>query len=272
MIIFFILDKIQDFNKLRMHQRFNNNNSSSSINNNNNSWTYNQLMPAHLLYLQSQMQQQHQNIELFSNQTNGLQENYHSTIKQIRNQPGASAVVHSNLPFKSSFSVNSLLNTTDLTLPSHQSFAAALTQHLTVAMARLNHQQQQQQQAMLQQQQTIMRENELSAFQVPKKMKLSLPNDNNNDQLNSSSCSISSPSSSSSSVFSTSSSFDYSSHQTHQDQNNNLVDKLKFNDSDYFNGDNSNNNNKSSSDSSIEMRKIGLKRLSKLFLNNNKNN
>ncbi len=252
-----------------MHQRFNNNNNSSS---NNNSWTYNQLTPAHLLYLQSQMQQQHQNIELFSNQTNVLQENYHSTIKQIRNQPGAAAaaaVVQSKPPFKSSFSVNSLLNTTDLTLPSHQSFAAALTQHLTVAMARLNHQQQQQQQAILQQQQTIMRENELSAFQVPKKMKLSPSNDNNNDQLNSSSCSISSPSSSSSSVFSTSSSFDYSSHQTHQDQNNNILDKLKFNDSDYFNGD---NNNKSSSDSSIEMRKIGLKRLSKLFLNNNNNN
>jgi len=255
-----------------MHQRFNNNNNSSS---NNNSWTYNQLTPAHLLYLQSQMQQQHQNIELFSNQTNVLQENYHSTIKQIRNQPGAAAaaaVVQSKPPFKSSFSVNSLLNTTDLTLPSHQSFAAALTQHLTVAMARLNHQQQQQQQqAILQQQQTIMRENELSAFQVPKKMKLSPSNDNNNDQLNSSSCSISSPSSSSSSVFSTSSSFDYSSHQTHQDQNNNILDKLKFNDSDYFNGDN-NNNNKSSSDSSIEMRRIGLKRLSKLFLNNNNNN
>jgi len=253
-----------------MHQRFNNNNNNN--NSSNNSWTYNQLTPAHLLYLQSQMQQQHQNIELFSNQTNVLQENYHSTIKQIRNQPGAAAaaaVVQSKPPFKSSFSVNSLLNTTDLTLPSHQSFAAALTQHLTVAMARLNHQQQQQQ-AILQQQQTIMRENELSAFQVPKKMKLSPSNDNNNDQLNSSSCSISSPSSSSSSVFSTSSSFDYSSHQTHQDQNNNILDKLKFNDSDYFNGDN-NNNNKSSSDSSIEMRKIGLKRLSKLFLNNNNN-
>jgi hypothetical protein len=102
-------------------------------------------------------------------------------------------------------------------------------------------------------------------------------NDNNdvesnsliNNPLNSSSCSISSPSSSSSSsVFSASSSFDYSStlQQEHQQQQQQQQqDKLKFNDSDYFhtNGD-------KLSDSSIDnQRKLGLKRLSKLFLNNN---
>ncbi len=42
-----------------MHQRFHNNNNNSSSN--NNSWAYNQLTPAHLMYLQSQMQQQHGN-------------------------------------------------------------------------------------------------------------------------------------------------------------------------------------------------------------------
>lgn len=183
----------------------------------NSNQLFNQLSPAHLLILQSQMQQQQhhqQNMDFMINANNN-DLNQHQT-------------------FKSSFSVNSLLNSDMIPnvdkLKQTQNLAAALTQHLSNAVAsyRLNHQQK----LMNQQQQSnrsplqSMRENE-SAFQAPCHKKIKISNENepcfeavdyfqNLNPLNSSICSISSPSSSSSSsLFSSSSSFECSNQEVH---------------------------------------------------------
>jgi len=204
-----------------MHQRFNGTwpfGFSNNHLNSNQANVFDQLTPAHLLMLQSQLQHanqnnnNNQNLDLF---LSSLQETNNNNTNNINNPADLSAKLaqrttnqnkNQSLPFRSSFSVNSLLNSDLIPLSnieklqsssSSQNFATALTQHLTVAMAnyRLNQQQQfhhhHHQQQLLQQQCSrqaenlsnrspleSMREHEVSAFQAPLHKKIKISNEN----------------------------------------------------------------------------------------------